>query len=169
MDSITIRNAKAHDVDAIADLWEQLVAYHRAVNVHLPSATANGSLRYARRILDQLDSPTSCVLVAETEDKQVIGYVLGVIVDLAPEMFEQEPSGFLADIFVLETHRRHGVGKKLVTQLVEWFAQRGVKYYELHAASNNQIGLAFWRSVGGTEVMVRMRAEIQPQASERDE
>ena len=159
MDQFIIRLAAPRDVDAIAELWEGLVAYHRALDAHLPTASSNGAMRYARRVLDHLEDPIARVFVAEQDD-QVIGYVLGVIVELSPEMFTQEMSGFLADIYVDEVHRRGGVGRALVDALVGWFTEKGLLFYEWHAAARNEAGIAFWEAMNGRVVMLRMRAEI---------
>ena len=91
---------------------------------------------------------------------RVVGYVLGVVVDLAPEMFAQEASGFLADIYVDAGYRRSGVGRALVEALTAWFREKGLHYFEWHVAARNEDSLAFWRSLGGREVMLRMRAEL---------
>jgi ribosomal protein S18 acetylase RimI-like enzyme len=159
VDHVTIRPARSNDVDAIAQLWEALVEYHRELDGDLPSVTHQGSIRYARRLIDQLDNPTMRVLVA-VHDSQIVGYVLGVVVDLAPEIFTQEPSGFLADIYVAASQRRKGVGRALVEALVEWFRSNGLRYFEWHAAVQNPEGIAFWRALGGREVMLRMRADF---------
>ncbi|MBZ0299241.1 MAG: GNAT family N-acetyltransferase, partial [Anaerolineae bacterium] len=95
------------------------------------------------------------------EDGRLVGYVLGVVVDLLPEMFEQEAGGFLADIYVDEAYRRQGVGRALVMTLVNWFHEKGLTYYEWHVAANNRPGLAFWRSMGGRDLQIRMRASIE--------
>lgn len=153
-----IRPAKAHDIDAIAELWESLVTYHHNLDSELPTASADGAYRYARRLLNHIDDPTARVYVAEI-DGQVVGYVLGVIVDLVPEMFTYDPSGFLADIFVAESHRRSGLGRDLVNALSAWFAEKNLAYFEWHAAAQNPTALAFWRALGGREVMIRMRAD----------
>jgi ribosomal protein S18 acetylase RimI-like enzyme len=159
VDQVVIRLVKPEDTDAVARLWEALVAYHRELDASLPPAAPQGARRYARRLIERMDDPMSRVLIAEVNGN-VIGYVLGVVVDLAPEMFSQEPSGFLADIYVDEAYRRAGVGKALVEALVDWFRQRGLHYYEWHVAARNEASLAFWRNLGGREVMLRMRAEV---------
>ncbi len=156
---MTIRRMRPEDVDAVARLWEALVAYHRQLDTSLPPAAPQGARRYARRLLDRIDDPMSRVLVADV-DGTVVGYVLGVIVDLTPEMFMQDASGFLADIYVDESYRRSGVGRALVTELVDWFRQKGVHYFEWHVAARNEDSIAFWRSLGGREVMLRMRADL---------
>ncbi|HVU14079.1 MAG TPA: GNAT family N-acetyltransferase [Phototrophicaceae bacterium] len=164
MDKVIIRQVQAEDMDAVARLWLALVEYHRQLDSDLPPAAPQGAKRYARRLIERLDDPMSRVLVAETEGK-VVGYVLGVVVDLAPEMFAQEASGFLADIFVDEAYRREGVGKALVDGLADWFRSKGLHYFEWHVAARNDAGIAFWQTMGGREVMLRMRAELDSKPS----
>lgn len=159
MDEVVIRAAQPGDVDAVARLWQDLVEYHREIDIDLPPAAPQGAKRYARRLLDRIDDPMSRVLVAQV-DGAIIGYVLGVVVDLAPEIFMQEASGFLADIYVDAAHRRRGIGRALVADLTAWFAQQGLRYYEWHVAARNEESIAFWHRVGGREVMLRMRGEI---------
>ena len=159
VDQVTIRSARPDDVDAIARLWEALVEYHCDLDADLPPATHQGSIRYARRLTDQLDNPTTRVLVA-VRNSQIVGYVLGVVVDLAPEIFAQEPSGFLADIYVDLSQRRKGIGRALVEELIDWFRTNGLHYFEWHAVVQNPEGIAFWRALGGREVMLRMRADF---------
>lgn len=154
-----VRPAKARDIDAIAHLWEELVAFHHALDAELPPSTSRGALHYGRRILDRIDDPSACVLVAEVRH-EVVGYALGFVVDLMPEMFQQEPSGFLADIYVAADYRRQGVGRALVEQMVGWFRDNHLSYWEWHVAALNPEAVAFWRAMGGREVMLRMRAPI---------
>lgn len=140
-------------------MWQRLVDYHRQLDSDLPPATADGAARYARSLGERIGDTHTRTFVAE-KDGRLVGYVLGVMVDFAPEMFAQEPSGFLADIFVDEDHRRAGVGKALVAALTEWFRSLGVTYFEWHVAARNPDGVRFWKALGGREVMLRMRADL---------
>jgi len=159
VDKVIIRPAAPHDIDAVAQLWQALVGYHRELDSDLPPAAPNGAVRYARRLMDRLEDPLTSVLVAEIDGK-VVGYVLGMVVDLVPEMFSQSPSGFLADIYVAADYRRLGVGRALVEHLTAWFREKGLRYYEWHVAARNEDALEFWRKVGGRDVMLRMRGEL---------
>jgi ribosomal protein S18 acetylase RimI-like enzyme len=159
VDSVVIRPAVTADIEAVGRLWTNLVDYHVALDHRLPSAVPNGGRRYARRLYDKLDDPFARLLVADAGG-QVVGFVLGMIVDLVPDVFEQEPSGFLADIYVDAAYRRHGIGRRLVEALMTWFQERGVTYYELHVAALNAEGLAFWRALESEPVMVRMRTPV---------
>ena len=159
VDQIIIRAASIEDLSRVGTLWQELVDYHVQVDTRLPLAVPNGGQRYARRLYDKLDDPYARLLVAESQG-DLIGFVLGMIVDLAPDMFEQEVSGFLADIFVKADYRHRGVGRSLVKSLEAWFAERGVRHYEWHVAAHNASALAFWRAMGGEAMMVRMRTNL---------
>jgi ribosomal protein S18 acetylase RimI-like enzyme len=152
-----IRAATLYDAAAIGQLWTQLVEYHRQLDDRMPIAAPDGADRYANRVRDSVDDSHTRVFVAEDEG-QVVGYVMGVIVDLLPEMFAEERGGFLADIFVLPHYRDKGIGKALVNALKAWFRAREVEHFEWYVASKNTAGIAFWRSVQGQDVMLRMRA-----------
>ena len=76
-------------------------------------------------------------------------------------MFVEERTGFLADIYVDDAWRSHGVGTALVEALANWFRSRGVEYMEWYVASANADGIAFWKSRGGAEIMQRMRMSIK--------
>ena len=154
-----IRRAAAGDTDAVGRLWEKLVAYHRSLDERLPEAANNGGDLYARRIMDRINDTHTGIFVAEV-DGEIVGFVLGLIVDLVPEMFRQLTGGFLADIYVDDAFRRCGVGRQMVSALVEWFEARGVQYMEWYVASENAVGRAFWENVGGRAIMVRMRLNL---------
>jgi ribosomal protein S18 acetylase RimI-like enzyme len=148
----------AEDIEAVGSLWERLVAHHVALDARLPVGIASGGRRYARRLYDRLSDDYACLLVA-VQDERVIGFVLGMIVDLMPDLFEQEVSGFLADIFVEPEMREQGIGRALVQTLAEWFAGRGVQHFEWHVAARNESAVAFWEAIGGEAVMLRMRVQ----------
>jgi GNAT superfamily N-acetyltransferase len=158
---IVIRPLQRTDADSLAQMWEQLISFHQNLDPDLPGPARNGALRYAQRLVERIDDSETLTLVAE-DDGQVVGFVLGMVVDFAPDVFSQERSGFLADIFVDEAHRRHGVGRQLVKALTDWFSnEHHLTHYEWHVAAQNPDGRAFWQALGGRDVLVRMRADLQ--------
>lgn len=168
MAEIVIRPATSDDADAIGRMWSALVVYHTDMDDALPSAAVFGERRYARRLMDRLDDPLTRVLVAECGG-ELVGYVLGVIVDITADVFEQPPSGILADIYVTDAYRLHGVGRAMVEALSAWFTEHGLTAYEWHVAARNPAGVAFWKAMGGREVMIRMRADLPSKMTANEE
>jgi GNAT superfamily N-acetyltransferase len=148
------------DGDAIGELWLALVAYHQALDAALPGAAPGGQHRYVRRLLDRLDDRRTRVLVAEV-DGRVVGYALAMVADLMPDIFDQQASGFLSDIYVEADARRLGIGRALIEALKTWFREQGVLHFDWHVSAQNHEGIAFWRAVGGRDVMLRMRSQIE--------
>ncbi len=160
VDDVVIRSATDADVERIGQLWEELVEFHWILDKELPRSSSDGAKLYARRISDRIDDDHTRILVAEI-DEVIIGFTLGVIVDLVAEMFMPDIGGFLADIYVQDGHRKRGVGRKLVESLAQWFRESGVTFIELSVAHRNTEARAFWNALGGRDLMVRMRLPLK--------
>lgn len=152
-----IRPVKEADADRVGELWKALIQHHRMLDEAMPTPAADGAYRYAQRVRNSQHDDQTVVFVAEV-DGEIAGYVMGVIVDLLPEMFEEERGGFLADIYVDPAYRQQGLGRGLVKALKNWFRGREVDYFEWYVAAANMDAIAFWRTLGGRDVMLRMRA-----------
>lgn len=159
LDEISIRPAVVEDAKRIGGLWKELVDFHREFDTDMPIANVNGAKRYSERIEYQVEDGYSHVLVAEL-DGELVGFVVGMIVDLLPDVFNAETNGFLADIYINKDFRRSGLGQQLVQTLGKWFKSRGVQRMEWYVSAKNETGRAFWREIGGRDVMIRMRIEL---------
>ena len=42
----------------------------------------------------------------------------------------------------------------------QWFRSRGIQHMEWYVAARNRDGRTFWESLGGRDIMVRMRMEL---------
>lgn len=155
-----IRPARDEDIATIGLMWEKLAQFHHLIDPALPPAARGGGKVYARRLSSRMNDPHTRIFVAELENL-LIGYALAVIVDVIPDMFIQENTGFLADIYVDDAYRRQGVGRALVSSVSAWLNENGVRGYEWYVAEQNSAGKRFWESVGGRRVMIRMRAETE--------
>ncbi len=156
-----IRMAQPEDAESIGSLWLELVAYHRELDEHMPQAAKDGAHRYAQRIRWMLDDDTHHILVAE-QDGVIVGYALGMVVDLLPDVFKTERAGMVADVFVHTDWRGQGVGTAIMLSMRDWFILRGVTHYELYVAAVNESGRRFWeKTMGGVPVMLRMRMPVE--------
>jgi len=161
---MNIRIATEEDTPAIGQMWERLAAYHNTLDSALPPAARGGGKVYAKRLATRMNDPLTRVFIAEQDDK-LVGYVLAVIIDVIPDMFVQENSGFLADIFVEDAYRRHGIGRVLVETVRAWMVENNVRHFEWYVAEHNSAGRKFWEAIGGRAVLTRMRANTQQEES----
>lgn len=165
-----IRPATADDIPAITQLWQELVTFHQQLDERMPTPADDGKAQYGQRIRIGLQDTSVQTYVAEVNG-ELVGYVLGTIIDLLPDMFQEERAGMLADIYVQADYRSQGIGYALVDQLRQWFKLRGVEHFEWYVATQNAAGIRFWReAIGGEPVMQRMRASVEaPTAESTDE
>lgn len=154
-----IRPVEPRDETAIARLWTMLTEQHIALDPRLPGATNGAAARYARRLIERRSDPATMALVAEVEG-ETVGYVLGAVIDLHPDLFQHVDAGFVADIFIDPAYRRRGLGRELVATLNEWFRRKGVQQVEWQVAARNPEGIRFWEAIGGEPLMIRMRLDL---------
>jgi GNAT superfamily N-acetyltransferase len=140
-------------------MWRTLSDYHVGLDRRLPVPTDGAAKQYAARLLEQRDDPSTRAFVAEV-DGQVVGYLLGAVIDLQSDLFEYVDTGFIADIYVDPGHRRRGIARRLVETINGWFADEGVRHVEWQAAVANADAIHFWEALGGRAITVRMRVEL---------
>ena len=155
-----IRLAREDDAERIGELWLEMIEYHRGFDERMFRASAKGGSIYSENIQNRLSDKRTRALVAEVRG-EIVGYALGMILDVTTELFMPMHSGFVADIYVAEAHRRQNYGRRLVERLVLWFESQDVQYFEWHVTAKNHIARKFWEAIGGQATMLRMRAEIQ--------
>lgn len=156
-----IRPARRDDVGYIAELWLELVEYHRQLDPALPVPAHDGDERYARSIHNHIDASDVAVFVAVDNNGRIVGYVYGFIAGLLPDTFVQERAGMLADIYVQLAYRRRGYGQQLYHAIMNWFESQNVRSVEWDVAARNVQGRAFWQKMGGREILVRMTIPIE--------
>ncbi len=154
-----IRLATSGDAKRIGELWLEMVNFHQQFDEMMFKASENGAEFYESSVLSRLHDKQTRILVAEV-DGEVVGYVLGMLVNITPEMFAPVRSGFLADISVTDAYRRQGIGRDLVERLALWFQSQNVTYFEWHVSEKNHAAVEFWKSIGGETTMLRMRTNI---------
>lgn len=163
--SAVIRLVKPKDRAAVARLWQALTDYHVALDPRMPASTEGAADRYASRLIERRDDPYTRAFVAEV-DGQVVGYILGAVLDLHPDLFQHADAGFIADVFVDPAHRQQGLARRLVETMNQWFAEQGVRYSELQVAAANESGIRFWESMNGRSMTIRMRIDFDPAENE---
>jgi len=159
-DNIIIRQVEPQDQAAIARLWQALTDYHVQLDRRLPVATSGAAENYAARLLERRDDAYTRTFVAEV-DGQVVGYILGAIIDMRADLFEYADSGFIADVFVDPAHRRQGIARRLFETISAWFAEQEVYLVEWQVASLNPDAIRFWEAVGGKPITVRMQKPLE--------
>lgn len=155
-----IRRATGEDIGAVAALWLELVAYHNALDPHLPTTTAESEEQYAHFVYRYMQRGDGVVYLAVDSRGAIVGYVFGMLTNLVPDLFAAQYGGMVVDLFVQADSRRRGAGRLLYAALVAWFREQQITTIEWDVAARNTAGRAFWEAVHGREMMIRMQAKL---------
>jgi len=136
--SITIRIATITDAPAIAALSQEL---------GYPADAAEMGSRLGR-ILGRADQ---LVLVAETADGGVCSWLQATSSDVLESGFRVEIVGLVVSPFV----RRHGIGKKLVTEAENWGRYIGARSVIVSSNVIREESHIFYPALGYTAVKVQ--------------
>jgi GNAT superfamily N-acetyltransferase len=144
MDLVRIRPARLEDLEQIAELWDELMALHEALDPRF-TRRSGASEPFEGFVRHNIESEAAIVLVAEVAGR-IIGYSMAAESELPP-VFEVGPIGEIFDMVVTAERRRQGIGRRLVEGVCDWARERGLARVDLRASVRNPDALAFWRSL----------------------
>ena len=127
---MVIREMTMEDYEQVYRLWKKI----RGFGIRSIDDSREGVERFLKR------NPTTSV-VAE-EDGRIVGSIL---------CGHDGRRGCLYHVCVDETHRRRGIGKAMVVKAMEALKEEKINKVCLIAFTKNDIGNAFWNTIGWTE------------------
>ena len=157
-----IKKAKIKDIPNLVQLAVELLKYHKRFDSYF-SPAKNVKDVYAKFFKRCIYSTTRQLLVTEY-DGEIVGYILGEI-SSRPSTFKIRNIGTINDMFVVEKFRKSGVGKQLLTELLNWIKNKKSKYpklnyIELSVHTKNIIGQRAWAKYGFKEFISKQRIKI---------
>ena len=141
-----ILDATADHLAELAELNAEVQAIHVAFD---PGRYRQPDLPALRTWFEGiLGQPGSFVLVA-VEDARAVGYAYAAIKDTPPNPFVfPQRSIYLDQLSVRETHRGRGIGRALVTAVLDRARQLRASRVRLDTAFDNHGAQAFFRDLG---------------------
>jgi len=137
--SVTIRGARRGDEAGIFALIAALAEYEQLTH----AVTGN-----AESLAEHLFGARPCIeaLVAES-GADLLGFALFFT---SYSTFLTRPGLYLEDLFVLEPHRRRGIGRALLARLAALALERGSGRVEWSVLDWNASAIAFYQSLGAS-------------------
>lgn len=104
---------------------------------------------------------TQFVLIAETEDKKLVGFLEASIRPFVEDC-DSDHVGYLEGWFVEAAYRRHGVGGKLVSEAENWARRKGCGEMASDAEIGNDLSLEAHLKLGYEETsrLVHLRKNL---------
>jgi ribosomal protein S18 acetylase RimI-like enzyme len=161
--AVRVRPAREDEIAEVAALWGEMYAHQRAHGMGLPLRDDAVEI-WSRQLAGRLDSPVSVILVGEVPraagEPGLAGFLAAQTKRLPPYFAADKPKvGFISELFVRPTERRHRVGRALVDAAFAWFARADVGSIELHVLVHNTAARSFWHEMGFEDELVQMRAQ----------
>ena len=134
----TIRPAQPGDLDGLVELLQVLFAMESDFT---PDADRQrqGLMRFMANRGRQRQ-----ILVAEAEGRVVAMATVQRLISTA----QGGPVGWVEDVVVQEAYRGRGLGRNLMTALVEWAVSHGLTRLQLLADQENRTALSFYHRSG---------------------
>lgn len=106
----------------------------------------DGHEAFGRFVAARIADPEAAVIVAETGGT-VAAY--GVCVVRARAAYcEPTTHGLITDLDVAASHRRQGLGERILDALCDWLQARGIDRIEAEIVMANEISTRFWLKRG---------------------
>ncbi len=142
---VTVRTIKEPDVPRVLPLWEEMMAFHAAVDPAFAIVPDAASI-FSGHLSGMLKNPDFQGLLAES-DGNAVGYCLARVAE-KPPVFVRRRHGLISDLAVRKICRNSGVGETLFLRAKEWLAEKQVERIELRLLSSNGVSSAFWNKMG---------------------
>jgi ribosomal protein S18 acetylase RimI-like enzyme len=148
---IAIRRATLADEAAILRLAPRLVAFGPPPwrDIESMRATDRAVLSAALRSTSEHDA----VLVAETSDKEVAGFIH---LSTALDYYLQRKTAHVADIVVAESFEGQGIARQLLTEAEKWARSIGSPWLTIAVFEQNARAAELYERVGFKREVLRM-------------
>lgn len=127
---MTVRTMTIYDYEEVYALWMTIKGF----GIRSIDDSKEGVERFLKR------NPTTSVVAKE--DGKIVGSIL---------CGHDGRRGCLYHVCVHEDYRRHGIGKEMVVYAMEKLKEEEISKVSLIAFTENDIGNAFWNTIGWTE------------------
>ena len=129
--SISVRQATVNDLEELYEIERECFTVEAFTK---------------EQIMLLLQDSNSVSLTAQTNG-EIAGFIIGLI-----QHIRGVKTGHICTIDVAVKHRRKGVGEKLLKEIEEIFARKGVKICYLEARVDNVAALELYRKQGYAEI-----------------
>lgn len=158
MNSLSVRNATSSDLEKLVELRLSLQRHAEKSNSSVWRITKEGKRLLRQKLEKTLMESNNCMVVAEMSG-EVVGFANGQVThrtDYLPESV-----GAISTIFVTESFRRRGVGRRMVEKLCQFFIREKVEQITLRYIIGNIEAEGFWSELGFEQIITT--ASISPE------
>lgn len=169
MHNYLIRHYKPEDKTELIKLFNEFGNYLKLLDepgLDLLVVPDDYAEKYYEKMLNDVSTKQGQIYVLDV-DGVVSGFVAGVIFDVGdePDEFDCKPHkmGRVIELFVAESYRGQGFGKKLLQKLEQYFKEKGCLKMNLEVFAPNTNAYQFYKKYGFIERNIDLVKLLDPQ------
>lgn len=143
------------EIDIIKNLWEKNRQYHENSSEYFKESYRCISFDQRIKAFSVFKSEAIKISVAKSGN-EYIGYCISTITD---------GRGELESLHVDETNRGNGIGKKLVTQHLEWMNEKNCNVIGVTVSQENEATILFYKKLGFYPNTLYMQQKLESRIS----
>jgi GNAT superfamily N-acetyltransferase len=82
------------------------------------------------------------------QDEKIVGIISGKIEKPISILIEPRLTGMITRAYVDDSYRRKGIGRQMMTTMLDWFRNKGVQFANIGSIGANKIGTKVWKNLG---------------------
>jgi GNAT superfamily N-acetyltransferase len=157
--ALTIRKARLTDVEAVVELWKELLDFHKAIDPFW-SRSRTGHKTFAEYLTKECIGADRRRAWLAQAGQRTVGFAMGAIEDYPP-CLRIKQYGLLECLVVTKSWRNKGVGEKLVKRARRWFADKGMTRIEVRHAAANTLAGGFYAGLGFEPYLTTVFTQIE--------
>jgi ribosomal protein S18 acetylase RimI-like enzyme len=152
--TVEVRPLKNDEVEELLGLWKEFMNDPSAIDELIPTHQENVK-RQREFVVELMGEDSGQVLVA-SDGSELIGYVMFQN-EVRPPLELAHRTGYVMDLYVKPSHRRRGVGERLLRSCLDRVKSKGVTHVQLRVWNANETAIALYRKLGFRDRMMTMQ------------
>lgn len=157
IDNLTLRRAGRSDATTIVHFLRKMITDMESMGGHVTSPSDASWAQLERDAPSRLQSADKIYLIAET-GSEAIGFGEAKCTSAHP-VFASRQILHISSLYVTPEHRRKGVGKAILKELLDWGHNQGCSGVELNVLVGNP-ARNLYRDLGFSEFEVKMVRDL---------
>jgi ribosomal protein S18 acetylase RimI-like enzyme len=156
-----IRPAIVSDVPSVVPMVRRIAQMHQELDPGKYTFRSDPGEMYRNWLIAKTSDRRSVFIVAETDGAptKLAGFLIATVEAEIP-IYQIKEFGFIHDLWVEDHYRHEGIGRQLVSEAVERFAQIGVPQVRCDTSWENQAARSLFIACGFRPSTVEMLIEI---------
>jgi ribosomal protein S18 acetylase RimI-like enzyme len=155
-ETVVIR--RAHDGDRLRVVAQQIDSQNEEATFHESRVSGEAIAGIAWEMIHQRGG---CMLIAE-ESGELIGHVGGALTRDVSPFFKNnwQEYAMIFDLYVAPNHRRRGIGKAMVQQMMALLKEAGATRFRIVGLAANPAALSLYRACGFFDYEITLEHNI---------